>query len=1583
MAYQLGHFTSNFNLAFITVGCNQGIFWFPDGSDPLRDSITYSYSTFFGRYGEQGGVEFWVNLWVNGDGQTRFGGSVSNMIQQGGVDSGELGKVALFGRHSGMSTGACPISGCTNPNANNYNPSATVDNGSCTFNPPTLVNFNIDRQDGSDAGVGTVPFGQSVTLRWNVTGVVTSVSIDGGIGTVPNSGTRVFSPSSSGTYIFRITATGPGGTTTGQYGFTVAAPPPPYVSFNISVPSIIVGDTATLLWSTSGVVSSVSINQGIGSVLNSGTRVVAPTTPGTYVYIVTASGPGGTVQENVSLLVSNPPPPSVNFFASSTTVARGYPVTLNWSVGGRNVTGISIDNGIGAVSPTGSLVVYPSTPPTLPWALTPAGSLEVTTTYTITAVNAGGSTVRQAVVTIRTPIVVELSGSETIVAGDVGYLQWIIAGDHTNLVINNGVGNVSYDADRRIEVYPTTTTTYALTATSISGTLTTDYHTITVLPTRPMATLNFTSPGTFNLPATITEFNYTVEGGGGGGGGYDAGSPGGTGGSGGRVQGTAKNLPPGASIQVYVGRGGGAGAGGVGNGSGGSGASNSFSSSGGSGGTGGNSGPGGWSGAGGGGGAAGVLVYSGTVLVVAGGGGGGGGGGNDGGYNPFQTGGNAGGLSTSLSLGNGGNAPNHGGDGGGGGGGGGGSPGGGNGFTPGGDTDAGGGSGGGSYYNLTYHTSAPSFSTGPGGGGSQTNGTDGVLTVIYAEDDAIPNPIADFTSIIDATPSTTYNTTTSYSGNRTITGINVPVSASATNGATIIKNGVNLGTSTATVVNNDVLGLSMISSSSFSSSKTTTLIVGAAGGTTVNANWNIITADLPTSVPNPYDFTDQTDVGLSTLVTSNEVTISGMTGTNVPISATASTPGGISVPVELIIGGVGLGSGTGTINNGQTLRLRMTSASVIGTATTALVTIGAGASVDWIIQTVLTVDTGPDFFNFINQTGVAAGTAIDSNVVTITGINSPAEVATTSGALVNINGAGFVTPTSTTTITNNQTLQLRLTSSSTPTGSASTTVSIGNPATGQVTDDWSIETTSAGDTTPDDFAFVNKLNQLASTVVYSNTVVIQGITSPATVAISGASGAQFSIDGGAYTSTSTPINDGQTLSLKFTTGAYGSPIATVNIAVGTLSRSWSISVLGSAPSSSSASTWYNADIGKKLDGLAIGTVISIFKDATGSWGTLDGSLTSRYPGFIVCEGQSLNAVDYPDLFAVIENRYGGTAAVATSGSTKTYSGSFKLPNYRNRKIMGTGNVDGNSVSSPMLPTANGPAGTGSGGGTVVGSEGGSWFIAKLDASGPYPREQVFTGGQDGEFFKLGTIRTTGYDEILSSVGFNISGNTTQTVGPLQERIVTVPSHTHEIITATASAQTTGLIPWLTRATFGGGRRVATNNLSGELPGGPSLPQSFGGPLGGGTFIDMTISYSNYWLSDKNSSVQLDNSLPLSGRDYLAALDVNANTANSISYSPPAGIQTHSHYLSLNTFGSTINVFGWGNDTGGGKGTSGMPLNNTVSINFTTSELGSTLNDGNFLLSNSKALIPTVNLRPNKTVPLMTRYFKVKYLIKAY
>ena len=67
--------------------------------------------------------------------------------------------------------------------------------------------------------------GQTSTLRWEVSGAVTSVSINQGIGAVQSTGSNRVTPSDSTTYT--LTATGPGGTITGSATVDVSAPPPP------------------------------------------------------------------------------------------------------------------------------------------------------------------------------------------------------------------------------------------------------------------------------------------------------------------------------------------------------------------------------------------------------------------------------------------------------------------------------------------------------------------------------------------------------------------------------------------------------------------------------------------------------------------------------------------------------------------------------------------------------------------------------------------------------------------------------------------------------------------------------------------------------------------------------------------------------------------------------------------------------------------------------------------------------------------------------------------------------------------------------------------------------------------------------------------------------------------------------------------------------------------------------------------------------------------------------------------------------------------------------------------------------------
>jgi len=82
---------------------------------------------------------------------------------------------------------------------------------------PMVASFSVEPS--------TIQRGQSATLRWEVSGDVSSVSINQGIGTVQNTGSQRVSPSDSTTYT--LTAMGAGGTTTASSTLTVTSPPPP------------------------------------------------------------------------------------------------------------------------------------------------------------------------------------------------------------------------------------------------------------------------------------------------------------------------------------------------------------------------------------------------------------------------------------------------------------------------------------------------------------------------------------------------------------------------------------------------------------------------------------------------------------------------------------------------------------------------------------------------------------------------------------------------------------------------------------------------------------------------------------------------------------------------------------------------------------------------------------------------------------------------------------------------------------------------------------------------------------------------------------------------------------------------------------------------------------------------------------------------------------------------------------------------------------------------------------------------------------------------------------------------------------
>ena len=179
------------------------------------------------------------------------------------------------------------------------------------------------------------------------------------------------------------------------------------------------GSPVVLTWSSTNA-KSASIDQGVGSVTPvAGSTTVNPTATTTYTITVTGAD-GSTETASVKITVSSGAPSVGSFTADPTEITTaGSSSTLSWTTS--NATSVSINQGVGSVTPvaSGSVVVYPTD----------------TTTYKITATNSEGSATKTVEVTVNVPASTTLPTIETFSAtpstinfGDSIMLKWTTTG---------------------------------------------------------------------------------------------------------------------------------------------------------------------------------------------------------------------------------------------------------------------------------------------------------------------------------------------------------------------------------------------------------------------------------------------------------------------------------------------------------------------------------------------------------------------------------------------------------------------------------------------------------------------------------------------------------------------------------------------------------------------------------------------------------------------------------------------------------------------------------------------------------------------------------------------------------------------------------------------------------------------------------------------------------------------------------------------------------------------------------------------------------------------------------------------------
>lgn len=312
----------------------------------------------------------------------------------------------------------------------------------------------------------------------------------------------------------------------------------------------------------------------------------------------------------------------------------------------------------------------------------------------------------------------------------------------------------------------------------------------------------------------------------------------------------------------------------------------------------------------------------------------------------------------------------------------------------------------------------------------------------------------------------------------------------------------------------------------------------------------------------------------------------------------------------------------------------------------------------------------------------------------------------------------------------------------------------------------------------------------------------------------------------------------------------------------------------------------------------------------------------RFPGFIELRGQWLLKSEFPLLYEIIGNIYGSTTT------------SFKLPNPYGKKIMGTGAVNSQTGRTSVIPLYD-AAGVSGGDRLAPGTIGGVWNYEKsrqLPPGSPGISGEIdgTAGVTDPSTFTLGNYTTTGWTESTATANTFFSGSFRYTVGPIGEAVLSTPApHTHSGVS------------------IGVRSRTAAYSCTYAAPINPPFNES----------------------SDTGGQIL----------DGPSGIDANSRG------------RTHTHGISDN-FISSGNNANSNHATGKGDTSAGDSWTEIINIDFrrgqeSAKSLNTFLDTVDVTLSNASRTKFDSNLsfylRNSETIPIISNYFRVKWMIKAY
>ncbi len=244
----------------------------------------------------------------------------------------------------------------------------------------------------------TIGPGQGTTLSWGVSGATKLVLDPGGTDVSAKTGITLAPAQST---IYTLTASGAGGHSSVSVPVTVLPNGGATPTFTADPAVITAGESTTLRWNAPGA-TGLTLDQGVGAVTGAA-LTLRPTASTTYLLTIRYATGALTLPATVTVNPAKPPPWVWGFAADVAQVRAGRSTTLRWAVG--NAGAVSIDHGIGAVTPSGSVVVTPAED----------------TTYTLSAI--GGAT------TVTAAAALSVDAAAALAPADPGAAEITVAVD--------------------------------------------------------------------------------------------------------------------------------------------------------------------------------------------------------------------------------------------------------------------------------------------------------------------------------------------------------------------------------------------------------------------------------------------------------------------------------------------------------------------------------------------------------------------------------------------------------------------------------------------------------------------------------------------------------------------------------------------------------------------------------------------------------------------------------------------------------------------------------------------------------------------------------------------------------------------------------------------------------------------------------------------------------------------------------------------------------------------------------------------------------------------------------------------------